>query len=195
MKRKTFISFLVILALLLAPVVTLIWSGLADQIQPADVALVLGNQVYSDGTLSPRLQGRLDQAVTLYQAGWFPRIIVSGGTGKEGVPEGTAMKKYLIQCGIPEDAIVVDNEGVNTYASAKFTANFLQTHQLKSALVITQFFHIPRSKLALSKFGVSPVYHAHADYFEARDFFSTLREFPAYLKYWLLPQEDESNAK
>lgn len=195
MKLKTFIAFGVMAALFLTPAVTLIWNGLTDRIEPADAALVLGNQVYSDGTPSPRLAGRLDRAAALYQAGYFPRIIVSGGTGKEGVPEGTAMKAYLVQRGTPADAIVVDNEGVNTYASAKFTANYLRTHGLKSAMVITQFFHIPRTQLALSKFGVSPIYHAHADYFEVNDFYSTLREFPAYLKYWLLPQANVFPAK
>ena len=58
----------------------LVWSGLHDDVQHADVALVLGNTVQTDGTPSPRLQARLDKTLELYRAGYFPAIIASGGS-------------------------------------------------------------------------------------------------------------------
>lgn len=156
---------------------------MSDQLGNADIALVLGNKVNSDGSPSPRLKARLDTAADLFQKGYFPKIIVSGGTGIEGVPEGTAMKNYLVSEGIPSSAILVDNRGDNTQASAENTIAVMQTEQMKSVFVITQYFHVPRSKLALSKLGVSPVYNSHPRYFEARDIYSTVRELPAYLMY------------
>jgi vancomycin permeability regulator SanA len=156
---------------------------MSDNLGNADVALVLGNKVNSDGSPSPRLKARLDTAVDLFQKGYFPRVIVSGGTGIEGVPEGTAMKNYLVSAGIPESAILVDDQGIDTQASAENAASILRAGQMKSVFVITQYFHIPRSKLALSKLGVSRTFNAHPHYFEARDIYSTVRELPAYLKY------------
>ena len=41
------------------------------------------------------------------------------------------------------------------------------------------------ARLAMRRFGLSPVYTASADYFEWRDLYSTFREGPAYLKYAL----------
>ncbi len=172
----------------------LVWSGMSDHLGKADVALVLGNKVNTDGSPSPRLKARLDTAVDLFRLGYFPRVIVSGGTGIEGVPEGTAMKNYLVSAGIPESAILVDDQGIDTQASARNTVSILRSEQMKSVFVITQYFHIPRSKLALSKLGVSPIFHAHPNYFEARDIYSTLRELPAYLKYLALKPETQEAA-
>lgn len=154
-----------------------------DHLGQADVALVLGNKVNPDGSPSPRLKARLDTAVTLFGKGYFPKIIVSGGTGVEGVPEGTAMKAYLVAAGIPDSAILVDDHGVDTMASAENTVAILNSGRMTSVFVITQYFHVPRSKLALSKLGVSRVFNAHPRFFEARDLYSTFRELPAYLKY------------
>lgn len=181
--------------LLLAAAGILVWSGMTDHLGKADVALVLGNQVYADGSPSPRLQARLDKAATLFQEGYFPKIIVSGGTGKEGVPEGTAMKRYLVTAGIPESAILVDDQGIDTQASAKNTVAILKSGHGKSVFVITQYFHVPRSKLALSRLGVSSIFNAHPRYFEARDIYSIVRELPAYLKYLIRSPEAQTSLK
>src|SRR5262245_47660290 len=63
---------------------TLVLVGLHEEIGKADVALVLGSKVELDGTPSARLRARLDRTLELYRAGNFPKIITSGGLGKEG---------------------------------------------------------------------------------------------------------------
>lgn len=165
----------------------LVVSGLNDQVGNADVALVLGNRVNLDGTPSPRLKARLDTAAEHYALGHFPKIIVSGGTGVEGVPEGTAMRNYLVGLGVPQKAILIDNMGVDTRASVENTIAILNSTQLESVFVVTQYFHIPRTKLALKKSGVSEIYNAYPRFFEGRDFYSIAREVPAFLKYLVVP--------
>jgi vancomycin permeability regulator SanA len=184
MRRLLFSATLIVIFGFAALVAPLVWNGLHDQIGNADVALVLGNKVNPDGTPSERLKARLDTAIALFKAGNYKLIIASGGTGVEGVPEGTAMKNYLSRNGIPEEAILVDNQGVDTFASARNTAAILKEKHLKSVFVISQYFHIPRCRLALQKFGISPIYSAHPSYFELRDLYSITREIPAYAKYF-----------
>lgn len=189
MGKKCFRVALAGLACGASAVVALAVGGLTDRIGPADLAIVPGNQVTPDGRPSPRLKARLDRAKALYDEGWFPLILVSGGTGREGYPEGTAMKEYLVREGVPAGAILVDDEGVDTMATARNGARILRERGLRNAFVVTQFYHVPRSRLALSKCGVDPVYSAHARYFEFRDLYSTLRELPAWCKYLLLRPE------
>ena len=184
-RRKILITLALPLVLFLVAALLLVWNGKNDQIGNADVALVLGNKVNPDGTPSPRLKARLDTAVRYFNDGRFPKIIVSGGTGVEGVPEGTAMKNYLVLQGIAPEAILVDDHGVDTKASAENTVAILNAdHQMESVFVISQSFHIPRCKLALRKMGVGPLFNAHPDFFELRNIYSTAREVPAYLKYY-----------
>ena len=178
------IAAVLIVAMLFATAI-LLWDGLRDELGHADVALVLGNTVHPDGTPSRRLAARLDRTLELYRGGYFPLIIVSGGPGKEGHDEAVVMRDYLVHRGVPAESILVDSEGVNTFASARKTQQVMRERGLSKVLVITQYFHVPRSKLALKKFGISTVYSAHARYFEGRDLYSIPREVAGIAKYTL----------
>lgn len=157
--------------------------GFHEDIFPADAAVVLGNQVYEDGTCSPRLAGRLERAISLYGQGVCGKIIVSGGVGQSGFDEAVAMRDYLLSRDVSSGDIIVDSNGVNTRATAQFTARYMREKSLGSVIAVSQFYHIPRSVLAFRKEGVPRVGSAFARYFERSDIFSTLREVPAYLAY------------
>lgn len=160
-------------------------DGLTDDVRRSDVAVVLGSMVNPDGTPSPRLAARLGRALELYEEGWTRHILVSGGTGVEGVPEGTAMKHWLIARGVPEGDIIVDDQGVDTRATARNAAALMRTHDLRTAIVVSQYFHISRTKLAFAQEGLSGVGSAHPAYFEPRDVYSLAREIPGYARYLL----------
>jgi vancomycin permeability regulator SanA len=182
-KKRLAIALAVLAALFALATALLVFSGLNDKLGHADAALVLGSKVEPDGTPSPRLRARLDRTIELYGAGYFPFIIVSGGTGKEGFDEAVVMQTYLRTKGIPPDRIFIDNRGTTTFMSARNTLQIARPRSIKSVLVISQYFHIPRSRLALKRFGISTVYTAHAHYFEARDIYSTVRELFGYISY------------
>jgi len=158
-------------------------DGLSDDIHAADVAIVLGSKVEVSGVPSTRLRARLDRAVELYKQGLFQHVIVSGGTGSEGFDEAAVMKAYLIEKGVPGDQVYVDSQGASTYLTAKNSSRMMKENNWRSALVVSQYFHISRTKLALRRFGVSPVFSAHADYFELRDIYSIAREVFGYGGY------------
>ena len=140
----------------------IIVDGLHDRPGRADVALVPGNMVKPDGQPYELLQNRLDRALEQYRHGDYPLIIVSGGFDQPGGDEAIAMRAYLVARGVPEKQIVVDSQGLNTYASARFTARLLREHGWRSVCVVTQYYHVPRTRLALRRFGVEPRYSAHA---------------------------------
>jgi vancomycin permeability regulator SanA len=176
-------------AVILAPILFVIASaalvidGLNDDGHKADVAVVLGNAVQPNGQPSPRLKARLDKAVQLYRQGLFSNIIVSGGVGIEGFDEAVVMKRYLMTQGIPNNHVFVDSDGRTTYLTAKHSAHLMKEKGWTSALVISQYFHIPRARLALKQFGVLSIYSAHAEFFEVRDIYSTAREVVGYGSY------------
>lgn len=162
-------------------------DGCSDDDAPADLALVLGNHVAADGTLSGRLTRRLDRALELYRQGRVPTIVVSGGRDPGSPFEAEAMKRYLVERGVPADVIVEDRGGENTHLSARFTAEYMQQHGLRSVIAVSQYYHISRSKLALRRFGVAEVRGAHAVMvLEAREPWSLLRELVGYYTYLFL---------
>lgn len=157
-------------------------DGVNDNLKIVDIAVVLGNKVEANGQPSKRLAARLDRSVELYNEGYFSFIIVSGGIGKEKFNEAKVMKSYLVDKGIPDNRIIEDNNGYNSYMTAQNTSKIVDQLDLDSVMVITQYFHVSRTKLAFKKMNMK-VYSAHAKFFEARDIYSIIREFPAYYKY------------
>jgi len=161
-------------------------DGLTDEVGRSDVGIVLGNKVELDGQPSKRLQSRLDKAVELYNKKYFDNIIVSGGLGQEGYDEAQVMKDYLVNAGIPSDVIIVDNKGENTQMTAENSKSIMDSNNFQTATVITQYYHVTRTKLAFNNAGVKEVYSAHARIFELRDIYSLVREFFAYYQYLFL---------
>jgi vancomycin permeability regulator SanA len=154
-------------------------SGFGDRIIDADMVVVPGNTVYSDGTLSNRLKGRLDAALTIYRAGRCQAIFVSGAVGAEGIDEAIAMRTYLVQQGVAPNSIIEDHAGFDTEATASNAAAELRRRHLTKVLAVTQYFHISRLRLLLQRHGVHVVGSAHANYFELRDLYSLAREVVA----------------
>ena len=175
-----------VVALFLVTEFAIIYDGFTDEIATADVALILGNKVNPDGSLSKRLRGRLDKGLSLYQQGVVPKIIVSGGLGKEGHLEGDVMAAYLVELGVPAGDIIIDNEGVNTLATARNYTRLQEEHSFDSVIIVSQFFHISRTRLVLKKVGANNISAAHSTTYEWRDIYSTMREFAGYYKYLLL---------
>lgn len=172
--------------LLLSGVAALLFDGLRDDIQFSDVGIVLGSKVMPDGQPSARLRARLDRAAALYQRGMFQHIIVSGGVGKEGYSEAAIMADYLALHGhVPRTSIILDENGDTTSDTARNAARIMKSRGYSSALVITQYFHISRSRYALRREGIAIVHTAHARYAEARDVYSIARELVALPAYWL----------
>ncbi len=64
------------------------YDGFNDEVSKSDAVLILGNKVNEDGSLSLRLKSRVDKGYDIYCQGMAEKIVVSGGKGKEGVPEG-----------------------------------------------------------------------------------------------------------
>lgn len=116
--------------------------------ESSEAVIVLGCQVYADGSLSPQLELRLQAALDTYRAD--PRLIITtGGKGAgEPGPEGQIMREWLIQRGVPEDCVIAECESANTRQNL-LNAKALLPESIKHVTVITSDYHLPRA-LALA---------------------------------------------
>jgi len=175
--------------LILAQIAWLVGDGLTDELAPADVIVVLGNKVEPSGQPSARLQARLQRAAEVYRGGFAPKILVSGGTGKEGFDESLVMRDWLVEQGIPRAAIDMNPDGYDSLHTARSSRKWLHENGKRSVIVVSQYWHIMRCRIAMRKIGIRPVFTAHARYFAPRDIYSIAREIPAVWKYLLLRTE------
>ncbi|KXJ65891.1 hypothetical protein AXY46_13795 [Achromobacter xylosoxidans] len=177
----------ILAALVLLAAFALAAIGLMTGARHADVAVVLGNKVEPGGQPSPRLAARLDRAYDCYAASQCRILFVSGGVDPAGTDEAAAMRDYLLARGVPPDQIVVDSAGVDTWATARHASAYMREHGYTRALAVTQYFHVPRTMLALKRQGVAEVSGAYPAFFEMRDLYSVFRELPAVALYIFRP--------
>jgi vancomycin permeability regulator SanA len=165
----------------------ILFDGLIDEIVPVDLIVVPGNKVELDGQPSPWLRARLDTAVKVYRMGDTKAILVSGGVGKEGYAEAEVMRDYLIASGVPSDNIWVDNFGADTWLTAKHASDLMRAQNWTRAMVVSQFYHIPRAKIALRRMGIGKVVGVHAQGFFIRDIPGLFRELAGIPYYVVRP--------
>ncbi len=163
--------------------IIIIYDGFQDNIQQSDAIVILGNKVELTGEPSQRLVSRLEKGFQIYTNKIAPFVIVTGGIGREGFDEAEVMKQYLIKKGIPEDFILVDSQGINTFESAKNIQKIVKDKNFKSVLIVSNYYHISRTVLAFEKNNISEVYSAHANFFEWRDLYSIPREVVGFYSY------------
>lgn len=129
-------------------------QSVIDEAQPADAIIVLGAAEYR-GKPSPVLEARLNHALFLYLKKMAPRIITTGGAGGDPVfTEGSVGRAYLAERGVPPEAIVVEREGESTAQSVAAVAEIMRRMNLKTAIVVSDGYHIFRVKRMLESSGL-----------------------------------------
>jgi uncharacterized SAM-binding protein YcdF (DUF218 family) len=161
----------------------LIAGGMRERIEPADLAVVLGNEVYPSGEPSPQLKVRLDRTFELYRQGLFSKILVSGGIEENGVDEALGMQRNLIKRGIPSTAILLDKAGNNTRATARNAAAIAKQNGWTRILIISHCYHLPRCRLAFARAGIQEPLSSYPRVVRWQDFVGISREMLAYPAY------------
>lgn len=117
-----------------------------------DYVVVLGAQMKASGP-SMVLQSRLDEAIVYLERNPETEVIVSGGQGSdEPISEAEGMKNYLVQNGIDESRIFMEDQSVNTNQNLKFSAEYINIKE-DHVGIVTSNFHIYRSVKLAKKLG------------------------------------------
>lgn len=138
----------------------------------ASAALVLGAAQYN-GTPSPVLVRRLDEAANLYNSGRVDMIVVTGGQQEGDVTtEAKAGYDYLRRQGIPDGDLRLEVQGDSTYTSMAAAARFLRNERIDDVILVTDAYHTRRVELIAEEVGLVAEVSAVGD----ADFNELMRE-------------------
>lgn len=142
-----------------------VWSqSVTDEVGGADAIVVLGAAQY-DGEPSPVFRGRLDHAVYLYDEDLSDVVIVTGGKqAGDRFTEAEAGAAYLVERGVPGDAILRENEGATTLESLQNVRAIADRYGIGSLLVVSDPMHSERVKRMAADLGFDPVYASWVSY-------------------------------
>jgi uncharacterized SAM-binding protein YcdF (DUF218 family) len=118
-----------------------------DQRDPVDAILVLGAAQY-DGDPSTIFRARLDHALTLYREGVASYIVTVGGSrAGDTFTEAASGRAYLLEQGLPAEAVDAVGEGNDTLVSLRAGAEALHARGLDSVVLVTDPWHAHRSSV------------------------------------------------
>ncbi len=113
-----------------------------------DAVVVLGAAVYGQ-RVSGLLARRLDAAYEYHLQNPKAWIVVTGGQGPgEDIPEAMAMKRYLVEKGVPADQIIEESASTSTEENFRFARTLLLEHGMPPDAPIayaTNAFHCYRA--------------------------------------------------
>jgi uncharacterized SAM-binding protein YcdF (DUF218 family) len=146
----------VAVVLWLASVGAVLTWGVQDDAQKADAIIVLGAAQYR-GKPSPVLRARLDHAVALWHRGLAPLMVLTGGTAEgDTASEAAVSRAYVISLGIPDSALLLENEGRTSSQSLRAAADLLRARRLGTAVVVSDPFHMLRLEILGRRYGINP---------------------------------------
>lgn len=147
------LSFAILLGLVL--------SGSYDHISgDPQVMIILGCQVRQNGP-SVLLQDRLDEALGYLEDHPDMTVVVSGGQGDdEPTTEAQAMAEYLMEHGVEEENILLEDESHNTTQNFQYSKALLAQEDIDDSdgvLVVSNGFHLTRARMLAERAGFDNV--------------------------------------
>ena len=218
-KKRTFLSALFVLWFFSNDVIFLEFTRhweekgtKTENVNHYNVGVVLGGMAEYDNNLkrlSIRRGGdRIWQAIHLYHLGKIDKILISGDNGfmiDKGLKEAEQLKEVLIEEGIPNEDILIENKSKNTYQNAIESKKVLDASPVnESVLLITSALHMKRSEACFKKAGFKNFGTFTTDHYtgEKRGYYfdqyvvpniSTMsdwnkltHEWVGYLTYWIV---------
>lgn len=118
------------------------WASRQNDARSASAIVVMGAAQW-DGRPSPVLRERLDHAAELWEQGYAPIVVVTGGKQVgDRFTQGMAGHSYLRELGLPEEAIRVEVEGTNSYEELSASAVILSEEGVPpDVLIVSDPYH------------------------------------------------------
>ena len=165
-----------------------IWYTARQDARPtSDAIVVLGSAQYN-GVPSSIFEARLEHALALYEAGVAPVVVTVGGRAAGDMyTEAEAGRAYLIDAGIPGNALLAVGEGVDTLESMRAVSAAFDEQGWDRAVLVTEPWHAMRAEKMAEDAGMeaesSPTRQGPAVQTRATQVRYIFRETAAYLLY------------
>lgn len=163
------------------------WTARQDDRPGSDAIVVLGSAQYN-GVPSSIFEARLEHALSLYTDGVAPRVVTVGGKAEgDQYSEAEAGRRYLLDAGVPAEALLAVEEGEDTLESVRAVAGTFDGQGWRTAVLVTDPWHAMRAQRMASDASMdatsSPTRQGPAVQTRTTQLRYIVRETAAYLLY------------
>lgn len=192
MKRILYKTLLGIFIIVLISIVIIegliLFEGFRTSNEEVDYVIVLGARLYGD-IPSPALLERLKVAKDYLLENEDVTVVVSGGQGPdESISEALAMSKYLMNNGVGNNRIIMEDKSTSTFENLRFSLEKIKEQDNRNnieVLIATNKYHVFRAKFLARRLGMEP-YGLPAKIPFTIILNSYVREYFAVLKSWVV---------
>lgn len=131
--------------------------GQRDDARSSDAIVVLGARVEADGRPGSDLTSRTYHAVDLWQAGYAPVIICTGGYKNERLSAANVCHRFAVELGVPADQVRLADGTTNTNEDAAATARVMAENGWSTAILVSHPLHLFRARWLFREAGVDAV--------------------------------------
>lgn len=140
--------------LILAFVLYMVFMQFMPHFRSFDYLIIHGAGLIDGEKMSKLLSNRIDKAIKVFNRSKHkPIIIPSGGQGEdETVSEAEAMEKYLLEHGIPEEYILLEDKSINTMENLQNSMDIIYSREGRHRVaLVTSNYHVYRCLLYAKK--------------------------------------------
>jgi len=130
----------------------------------AEAIVVLGGGVSPAGYGEPypNLESGADRvwhAARLFHASKAPLVLLTGGSdpAHSATSEAEAMRQFMLDLGVPNHAIVLEERSRNTSQNAEYSGAILSERGVTRVLLVTSALHMPRAKALFEAQGLEVI--------------------------------------
>lgn len=123
-------------------------ANLSKSVNPSahSVIVILGYALHSDGSMDTKLIQRLEVGLATLQQNPLAKIIVSGGVAQGGVTETYLMRQWLIEHGVKNSQVILEDKSIDTVSNALNSLALIQKlGDIDHVIVVSSSSHIRRA--------------------------------------------------
>jgi uncharacterized SAM-binding protein YcdF (DUF218 family) len=129
--------------------------GQQDGLRRADAIVILGARVTPSGQPGSDLTSRTYHGVDLYNEGWAPRVICTGGYADDSMSAAAVACRFASTLGVPpEDALLADGS-MTTAEDAQATASLMSDRGWQSVILVSHPLHLYRARWSFRRAGLT----------------------------------------
>ncbi len=139
---------------IIVTVASIIFYAAKDETCKANVAIVLGASITSEG-VSPVFRERLNHSIWLYENDYVEAIIVTGGIGEGNIrSDASIAKEYLVSQDIPLEKIFLEESSTITQENIEYSKVIMNENEFQTALIVSDPLHMRRAMLMVRDYGI-----------------------------------------
>ncbi|MFC2029305.1 YdcF family protein [Chloroflexota bacterium] len=129
-------------------------TGAKDSARQTDAIVILGARVEPDGTPGPDLLARTMHGVRLFQRGFAPYLVCTGGFDNDRLSAASVACATAVEQGVPRQSVLLADGSMTTREDAVSAHDLFAARGWQTAILVSHPLHLERARILFESQGI-----------------------------------------